>query len=99
MISIAVEEHQGQKQLWGERVYFNLYFHSTAHHWGRLVQKPKWARNLKQEVKQRPWRSTAPLGLLSLCSYGTQDQQARGGTTHNSLGSLTVTPIKMTYSL
>jgi hypothetical protein len=44
----------------------------------------KQVRN--QDLMQRPWRDVlywlAPLGLLSLLSYRTQDYQSRDGTTH-----------------
>jgi hypothetical protein len=43
----------------------------------------------RQELMQRPWRSTAnwlPFhGLLNLLSYTTQDYQPRDGTTHHGL--------------
>ena len=45
-------------------------------------------RNLKAGTNAEAM-TLAPYGLFSLLSYRTKDHQARNGTTHNRLGTLT----------
>jgi hypothetical protein len=69
-----------KKQVVVERVYSAYTFHIAVH------RQRKSGLELKQELMQRPWRDVpywlVSPGLLSLLSYGTQDYQPRGGTTH-----------------
>lgn len=48
------------------------------------------AETWRKEPLKKPWRSAtywlAHHVLLSLLSYGTQDHQPMGGSTHNGLG-------------
>lgn len=65
---IAVIKHLDQKQL-GKK---NLYFYKS-----HSVIEESQGRNLRLELKQKPWRSAAyrivPCCLLRLLSYTTQD--------------------------
>lgn len=65
-VYIAMIKHHNQKQFWKDSVYFTL---QLSGHTSSLseVRAGTQGRNLWQEVKQRPWRSTAYWLVHSAC--------------------------------
>ena len=44
-VSITAMKHHEQKESWGRKVLFNLYFHIAAHHQKKIGQELKQASN------------------------------------------------------
>lgn len=96
-------KHHDQKTSWGKKgfIWLTLLYCCSARKSGRN-SKPDWSLEAGADA-ERPWKGAAywlaSLGLLSLFSYWTQDQQPRDATTHKGLGLLHWSLIeKMHYS-
>ena len=73
-VSIVINHHNPK---WLGEAYFSWQEHITANHRRKLGQAFRaWKRKAPKQRNAAYW--LAPLGLLSLISYSTQDHQPRG---------------------
>ena len=77
------------KENWGGKGLFSLYFYITVHHQRQSRQEVLQDRNLQAGADTEATEACSLLaafhGLLSLVSYRMPDHQARDGTTDNGL--------------